>query len=225
MSGTVLVVAAHPDDEVLGMGGTIARHAATGDAVYVLFLADGVGARADGDPSAVEKRRQAAHRACTTLGATITDFHAFPDNAFDTVSLLSIAKAVESAKAEVRPDFIYTHHGGDLNIDHRITTQAVMTAFRPQPHETYAEVRSFEINSSTEWSHSSVSSPFLADTYVDIGDHLETLTAAYECYTEEVRPDPHSRSVEALRIVARLRGRQVGLRAAEAFMTLRRIVR
>ena len=225
MTSRILVVAAHPDDEVLGMGGTIARHTRNGQAVHVLFLGDGVSSRNGTDKALVTARQQAAERACELLGASIVGFEHFPDNGFDTVPLLSIAKAVERAKRVVSPTIIYTHHGGDLNIDHRLACQAVLTAFRPQPHETFTEIRAFETNSATEWAAPSVLPPFLPDTYVDTSATLEQMLEAYACYAAEVRDEPHARSIEAIRIAAMHRGRQVGLFAAEAFVTLRRIIR
>lgn len=225
MKSKVLVVAAHPDDEVLGMGGTIARHVADGDSVNVLFLGDGVSSRGEPSLQVVAERKLSAEKACAVLGAHIIGFETFPDNAFDSVPLIDIVKAVEKSKAQIAPDIIYAHHGGDLNIDHRISCQAVMTAFRPQPKETFAEIRCFEVNSSTEWAGMAGLLSFIPDTYADISMHLEKLLEAYACYAEEVRPEPHARSLESLKIAALRRGREVGVAAAEAFVTLRRIIR
>lgn len=225
MKRKVLVVAAHPDDEVLGMGGTIARHIDDGDSVNILFLGHGVGSRGSSLPQEISKRKSSAKKACTVLGAQILGVETFPDNAFDSVTFLEIVKAVEKAKAQVGPDIVYTHHGGDLNIDHRISCQAVLTAFRPQPREIYSEIRCFEVNSSTAWGGMAGLQPFLPDTYVDISMYLEKLLEAYGCYDEEIRPEPHARSLESLRISALHRGREVGFAAAEAFVTLRRIIR
>jgi N-acetylglucosamine malate deacetylase 1 len=224
MTQNILVVAAHPDDEVLGMGGTMARHAAQGDRVYVLFLTDGVGARGHDKDGATPRRREAAQKANKLLGAEIVAFHNFPDNELDTLPLLAIVKAIEDAKRNVSPERVYTHHGGDLNIDHRRVCQAVLTAFRPQPGEVCREILSFEVNSSTEWSAPSATSPFLPDTYVDISGHLTHLRAACQCYGEEMREAPHTRSSDSVLRAAEHRGSQVGLEAAEAFMTLRRII-
>ncbi len=225
MNKRILIIAAHPDDEVLGCGGTIARHVKEGDSINVLFLGDGVSSRGNADIKLVSVRKKSAVRACEVLGAAIIGFEKFPDNMFDTVSLLDIVRAVESAKKEINPNMIYTHHGGDWNIDHRITCQAVLTAFRPQPYEKFSEIRSFETNSSTEWSSSAIIPPFIPDTFVDISQCLDTLLNAYTCYADEMREEPHARSLEALKITAFRRGREVGLHAAEAFMTLRRIYR
>ena len=222
---TNLVIVAHPDDEVLGCGGTIARHVKEGDSVHVLFLGDGVSSRGNFDAKLITARKESAVKACEVLGAAIAGFEKFPDNMFDTVPLLDIARVVESAKKEINPQIIYTHHGGDLNIDHRITCQAVLTAFRPQPNEEFSEIRAFETNSSTEWSASAIMPPFIPDTFVDITQYLDKLLNAYACYADEIREEPHARSLEALKIAALRRGREAGLHAAEAFMTLRRICR
>lgn len=224
MGRSILVVAAHPDDETLGMGGTIARHGAEGDMVHILFLANGVGSRG-GDAVAVERRAAAARDACQRLGARVHRWFDFPDNAFDSVPLLSIVRAIELVKQEVSPELVYTHHGGDLNIDHRLTCQAVLTAFRPQPGEVCTELLSFEVNSATEWSHPSVGTAFAPDTYVDVSECRNQILDAYRCYQDEHRPDPHARSIRALEVGLERRGREVGLYAAEAFMTLRRMIR
>ena len=225
MNKQILVIAAHPDDEVLGCGGTILRHVKEGASVHVLFLGDGVSSRGDSDPKLVKARKESAVKACEVLGVAIVGFEKFPDNMFDTAPLLDIVRVVESAKKEVNPQIIYTHHGGDLNIDHRITCQAVLTAFRPQPDEEFFEIRAFETNSSTEWSAYAIMPPFIPDTFVDISQYLDRLLNAYSCYADEMRDEPHARSLEALKIAALRRGREAGLQAAEAFMTLRRIFR
>ncbi len=222
---TALVVAAHPDDDVLGMGGTMARLADQGVTVLVHFLGSGVGSRGVADPAEVARRRAAADAACAVLGATVVGVGDAPDNMFDTVPMLELSQVVEGLKREHAPHWVFTSHAGDLNVDHRLTCQAVLTAFRPQPGETFAQVSSFEINSSTEWSAPSLYPPFLPDTHVDVTDQLERCLEAYACYDEETRPDPHPRSVEAVRIRRQLRGREVGVMAAEAFVTLRRVVR
>lgn len=225
MNKQILIIAAHPDDEVLGCGGTIARHVTDGDSVYILFLGDGVSSRGNPDIKMIAARKKSAVKACEVLRAAIVGFEKFPDNMFDTVPLLDIVRVVESVKKEINPKIIYTHHGGDLNIDHRITCQAVLTAFRPQPGEKFSEIRAFETNSSTEWSTSAIMPPFIPDTFVDITQYLDKLLNAYSCYADEIRDEPHARSLDALKIAAFRRGRETGLHAAEAFMTLRRICR
>ena len=221
MTNKVLIVAAHPDDEILGMGGTALRHVNNDDSVYILFLGDGVGSR--GTESHAPFRRSCAQNACDVIGAEITVFETFPDNRFDSVPLLDIVKKIEIIRDKLGPHIVYTHHSGDLNIDHRITHEAVVTAFRPLPGELFSEIYSFEVLSSTEWGNTH--KPFIPDTYVDVSSYLETIIKAYNCYKDEVKPDPHARSENSLRIKLAGRGREVGVAAAEAFQTIKRVVR
>lgn len=217
----VLVVAAHPDDEVLGCGGTIARHVANGDQVCAMFLTDGVGARGQGDDVAV-RRREACQRASAILGITADRHEGLPDNELDGLPLLGVVRAVEFAVLKIKPDIVYTHHAGDLNIDHRIAHQAVSTACRPVPGSTVKAIYAFEVPSSTEWG-SDGDLVFRPNHFVDISKMLETKMTALEAYAEEMRPFPHPRSMKAVRALAQWRGATVGLVAAEAFMTVRRI--
>jgi len=217
----ILVIAAHADDEVLGMGGTIARHALQGDHVDVAFMTDGVGSRGYSNGEA-HVRAEAARHALVILDARLIHWASYPDNAMDTIPLLEITKLLEGMKERARPDVVYTHHDGDLNVDHVMTARATLTAFRPQPHETYAAIRAFEVLSSTELS---TGKPFVPDTYVDITATRDHLLAAYDAYPQEQRPDPHARSRHALETKIARRGREVGVFAAEAFRTIRRIVR
>ncbi|MDX8349282.1 PIG-L deacetylase family protein [Cognatiyoonia sp. IB215446] len=221
-SRSVLVVAAHADDEVLGCGGTIAKHVEAGDAVSVCFMTDGVGARAQGHREATE-RQLAAKAALAELGVTQLEQHAFPDNQMDTVSCLSLTKIIEAAVQRNRPDIVYTHHSGDLNVDHRATHEAVMTALRPQPGTHTATILTFEVMSSTEWRAPSPASTFAPDWYVDIADFLELKMAALGHYQAEMRAWPHARSMQAVEHLARYRGACVGVAAAEGFKLVRNI--
>jgi LmbE family N-acetylglucosaminyl deacetylase len=222
---TVLVVAAHPDDEALGCGGTIARHAADGDDVIVAFLADGVTSRAPGaDHSAGISRRQGAARsAASILGVRDVRFGDLPDNRLDTLPLLAIAQAVEAVIAEVVPTTIYTHFAHDLNVDHRLVHEAVMTAVRPQPGSAVTTVLTFETPSSTEWRAPQAATAFAPDWFVDITDTLDLKLQALDAYAEEMRPWPHPRSREAVAHLAHWRGSTIGRVAAEAFVLARHI--
>jgi LmbE family N-acetylglucosaminyl deacetylase len=225
MSRTVLVVAAHPDDEVLGCGGTIARHVAEGDAVHVVFMSDGVGARL-GDsesPHDIGERRAAKTRALKILGVSSDRSFDFPDNRMDSVALLDIVKPLEALIHSVNPHMIYTHHYGDLNVDHRITHQAVLTACRPQPGFAIREILSFEIMSSTEWSDAGLR-PFQPNMFVDVSAHWRKKIEALDAYTIEMREAPHSRSLDHLEALARHRGACVGVEKAEGFVVVRKIV-
>lgn len=222
--GAVLVVIAHPDDETLGVGGAIARHVDEGRRVSVLSLTDGVGARGT-SRTAASVRARAADRAAAILGFKWLERASFPDNALDTVPLLDIVTTIESAKEKVKPTLVYTHFPHDLNIDHRIVCQAVMTAFRPQPGEICAEIRACEISSSTDYGEAIAPMPFAPNMAVAIAHTWRKKLKALQAYSEEMRPFPHTRSYEALEALAVFRGTAVGLPMAEAFQILRMIER
>ncbi|MBW7862681.1 MAG: PIG-L family deacetylase [Rhodocyclaceae bacterium] len=223
---TVLVVAAHPDDEVLGCGGTLARHAAAGDAVHVLFLADGVAARTAGgsvDPGALTARLDAAREAAAILGLAGVDALGLPDNRLDTVPLLDLVQAVERVLARLDPQIVYTHHHGDLNIDHRLAHQAVLTACRPLPGCSVHTLRCFEVPSSTEW-QAPGAAPFEPNLFIDVTATLDRKRRALQAYGAELRTFPHPRSIEAIEALGRWRGASAGLAHAEAFVVARQIV-
>ena len=216
---SVLVVAAHPDDEVLGAGGAMARHTQAGDPVSVLILGRGLAAReARPDFAGLEAECRAA---LAELGVEDVRFEDFPDNAFDTVPLLEVARAVERVASAVKPRRIYTHSATDLNVDHRIANEAVMIAARPLPGASVAEVFAFEVASATHWGNDA----FRPTAYIDISASLERKLSALACYASEMRPFPHARCIEAQRAQAAWRGAQVGVAAAEAFETLRIVER
>jgi len=219
----ILVIAAHPDDETLGCGGAISRHADTGDQVFALSLTDGVGARAF-PPQAAQQRQEAANQAAECLNFRWIARGHFPDNAMDSAPLLEVVQFIEAVKDDLAPDLIYTHHGADLNVDHRIAFRAVMTAFRPQPDEQIPEIRTFEVPSSTEWSHRSMGTPFAPNLFVGTSDQWEAKIAALKAYGTEMRAFPHARSYEAVDALSTYRGVQAGLPRAEAFQIVRRVV-
>lgn len=225
---TVLIVAAHPDDEVLGCGGTAARHVAAGDRVEILILGEGATSRfAAGAGAArpeVEHLYEAARSSAVTIGAEAPRFGDFPDNRLDTIPTLDLVKCIESIVAEVAPTCVYTHHGGDLNIDHRLVCNAVITGCRPLPGSTVDSVFCFETPSSTEWADPR-EADFRPNHFVDVSQFMEKKINALRAYDVEMRDFPHPRSYDAVRTLARWRGASVGLEAAEAFMTIRRIVR
>lgn len=226
----ILVVGAHPDDEVLGCGGCVARHAALGDTVHVLIVAEGGTARHKartpaGRSEEIESLRAAARRSAEILGTQPPHFAGLPDNRLDSVPLLDVVKIVEQAVHDVGPAVVYTHHGGDLNIDHRVVHQAVVTACRPLPDAPVRRLYAFETVSSTEWTPPSPDQAFRPARFVDIGAHMDTKLKALEAYVDEMRPFPHARSPENIVALARHRGASVGIEAAEAFMVIREVVR
>jgi LmbE family N-acetylglucosaminyl deacetylase len=225
----VLTVAAHPDDEILGCGGAMAAHAGRGDQVSILILGEGLtsraATRADADLSALPDLKRDARSAAAAIGVSDVTLLDFPDNRFDSVDLLDVIKAVEAIKARVSPDVVYVHHWGDLNIDHRVTFEAVMTAFRPLPGEPPVAIYAFEVPSSTGWGAPSAASAFVPTHYVDIGALVDKKIDAMESYASERRAWPHPRAPEALRAYARYRGSQIGVEAAEGFVTVRTVAR
>jgi len=219
----ILVVAAHPDDEVLGCGGTLARHATAGDDVHVLIVTEGATSRDDmRDPTGrgdeMRALRAAAAAAAHALSIQAPRFGGLPDNRLDSLPLLDVVKLVERVVAEVGPEIVYTHCGVDLNIDHQRVSQAVLTACRPQPGATVRRILAYETQSSTEWSASGV---FRPTVYVDIAAYLPAKMRALQAYAAEMRAFPHARSLEAIEALARWRGASAGMMAAEAFELMR----
>ena len=224
VTGSALIIAAHPDDEALGCGGTIARWAERGVDIHLAFLADGVGARGevhDTEQGALSDRRDAAYRAGKIMGAASVHCDDLPDNRLDSVLLLGITQRVEALIEQYQPDTVLTHHAGDLNIDHRRVHQAVMTACRPQPGHPVRTILCFEVPSSTEWQVPGGGEPFVPNWFEDITETLPQKLKALEAYAMEMRDWPHTRSIEAVEHLARWRGATAGVEAAEAFMVAR----
>ena len=202
----ILVVAAHPDDEVLGCGGTIAQHTAAGDEVQVLFVASG----RDGI-----KGKTMSYWASEVLKTRIPIHLVYPDQKLDTIPLLEITELIEKGAKAFQPDIVLTHSSADLNKDHRIVHEATLTAFRPIGDSP--DILCFEVASSTEWGERA----FTPNYFVDISNYTETLLQALQCYKEEMRPFPHPRSYVGITHQYRMRGAQAGLHAAEAFEVVR----
>jgi len=219
----ILVVAAHPDDEILGLGGTLARHIRSGDVVETLILATGATSRVADDYDTVAALREAANAAANVLGCTPPRFGNLPDNRLDSLDLIDVIKMVEFVVAEVKPEVVYTHWAHDLNVDHGITCRAVLTACRPLPGSATRAIYAFETVSSSEWNFLGEARAFAPNRFVDVADTLETKICALKCYAHEMRDFPHARSYEAIRALAKVRGAQSGLTAAEAFVVLREI--
>jgi LmbE family N-acetylglucosaminyl deacetylase len=218
MSNRILVIAAHPDDEVLGCGGTVALHTRAGDEVTSVIVCEGESLRYGS-----QGVNQSAHiaRAAETLGVRDVRPLRFPDQRLDTIALTDVIIPLERIVREVQPAIVYCQHGGDVNRDHQIVFQATLVATRPTAVSVQA-VYAFDTASSTEWAFPR---GFSADTWVDIHETLEQKIAAMACYISEVRDYPHPRSLEALRHRARAWGNQQCIEAAEVFMTVRRTLR
>ncbi len=213
----ILIVAAHPDDEILGCGGTIAKLIDSGCEAYSLVLSQGVDSRGENETEKIELRGQML-RANEVLGVKEVINLAFPDNVFDSVPLLNIIKEIEKIKSELQPDTIFTHFRNDLNIDHQITYKALLTATRPMEWECVKRVLSFSTLSATEWRFPHTFSP---NYFVNIEGFLDKKISAMSEYKNELREYPHPRSLKSLRLEAELMGSKVGCRSAEAFEIVR----
>jgi LmbE family N-acetylglucosaminyl deacetylase len=216
--GGALVIAAHPDDEVLGCGGVLALHARAGDHATIVIVCEGESLRYG--PEGVG---QASHilRAAEKLGVRDVRHLRFKDQALDTIRLTELIAPLEQVIREVRPRVVYCQYGGDVNRDHQILFQAILVATRPT-EEFIDAVYAFDTASSTEWAYPRT---FVPDTWVDISKTLAAKLEAMACYVSELRDYPHPRSLKALEHKARAFGNQVCLDAAEVFMTVRRISR
>ena len=227
MSQRILVVTSHPDDEVLGCGGTIARLALEGQDVYIAILGEGITSRyqqrEQADRALVEALRARSLQTVELLGAKDLFMHNLPDNRFDTVPMLDIVKIIEELVNKWHPHTIYTHHGGDLNIDHVLVHRAVLTATRPRSEQPVKEIYAFEVPSSTDWAFQQFQPVFRPNVFVDISTTLDLKVRAMELYESEARPFPHPRSAEALQAIARRWGSAIGCEAGEAFELIRAI--
>jgi LmbE family N-acetylglucosaminyl deacetylase len=228
MVNPVVVIAAHPDDEVLGCGGTLALMAKAGRPIHVLLAADGVLSRGNEAPHTniefLKRRNSAAINACQLLGCQSVELLDLPDNRLDSLDLLDIVKLVEEFIDKHRPTTIFTHHPGDVNIDHRILHDAVITACRPQPGFYVSELLFFEVPSSTEWRPPGSGMMFSPNWFFDISETLDVKLAALREYKDELRNFPHPRSIDAVDALARWRGASVGFKAAEAFVLGRKLI-
>ena len=224
----IFIVAAHPDDEVLGCGGSMAKWAQEGHEINVLIMAEGLTSRDQQRDRRARKKElsileKTAKQANNILNVSSVELLNYPDNRMDSVDLLDIVKAIEQKITKLKPNLVVTHHIGDLNIDHQVTHRAVMTACRPQPGQTVRRILSFEVPSATEWQSSSSGCSFVPNWYEDISETLKLKIKALKAYESEMKPWPHARSLNAVEHLAKWRGASVGLNSAEAFMLIREI--
>jgi LmbE family N-acetylglucosaminyl deacetylase len=227
VTSPALVLAAHPDDEVLGAGGTIARLAAEGREVHIAILAEGITSRYterdQADATLLDDLHADARRVAGHLGAAAVTLHGLPDNRLDTVALLDVVKIVEDLVDTLRPSDLFIQHAGDLNVDHGVVYRAALTATRPVEGQPVRRVLAYEVASSTEWAFQQFEPAFRPNVFVPIEDTLERKIEAMEVYRREARRFPHPRSPEALRGCARRWVSVVGVGAAEAFQLVRSV--
>ncbi|MFC5491855.1 PIG-L deacetylase family protein [Nocardioides caricicola] len=215
----VLVVAAHPDDEVLGAGGTLAKHVDAGDEVRAIVVSEGATSRYE--DTMVDELRSAGRRSGERIGFASLEFVGMPDQRLDAVALIDVTQALEPLIQDFRPDVLYTHAPMDVNTDHGIVSRAAWTACRPYAAPWLSRFLVFETPSSTEWAWPIAEGSFQPNHFVDVSTTLERKLEAMRCYDEELRPYPHPRSVQALTERASYWGSRVGVTAAEPFMILR----
>tara|TARA_Y100000590_G_scaffold86224_1_gene96608 strand:- start:19115 stop:19828 length:714 start_codon:yes stop_codon:yes gene_type:complete len=233
----ILVIAAHPDDEVLGMGGTIKKLTKNGNKVKIVIMATGIIARRStnfqnntnykikkSDQILFEKQineiRKQSKKSAKILGVSDIEFLDFPDNEIDKISNLEITKAIESIIKKFKPNKVFTHSNSDINIDHRLIYNATLTATRPNPTYRIDEVYSFEVPSSTEWFFPQTFQP---NTFIDISKELQFKMKAMSQYKNEIQKFPHPRSIKSLEHIARRWGTVSGFNAAEAFYLVRQL--
>ena len=221
MKRNILVVVAHADDEAIGCGGTLVKHQQQGDTISIIYMTDGVSSR-HGDTTAASNRQKMAKQVGEYLNAKQYQFN-FPDNQMDQIPILAVTQTIESVIQDTAPDIVYTHHCADLNIDHRIVHQAVMTAFRPIPGKKVPTIYNFEVNSSTEWNTPNSTNSFLPNFFIDISAQINNKVTLLEFYQEEMPPFPHTRSIESITALATVRGCSIGVNCAEAFMLMREL--
>lgn len=223
----VLVVAAHPDDELLGEGGTIRRLVNEGVCARAVIMAEGLtsrlNARSKMNELELKHIQDDARAAAKEIGYTSIDFCGLPDNRMDGMELLDVVKIIYGFVEKYDPDTVFTHHHGDLNIDHRVTCEAVLTACRPVGKHSVKRIYAFETPSSTEWNYT-YEDPFTPNVFFDVTETLDAKIKGMECYKTEYTRYPHPRSAEALEALGKYRGTNVGYRFAEGFMLLREIV-
>lgn len=224
----ILIVVAHPDDELLGLGATMYQlNKDYSCETRVVILGEGITSRADVRDLEASKRELEIHRrnikdAQAAIGYGSVGIYDFPDNRFDTVALLDIIKVIEKEKKAFDPEVIFTHHGGDVNIDHQRTFEAVVTATRPLKDERVRLLVTFETPSGTEWRAPTDPRHFVPNMYISVSEEaIEAKIKGMESYEFEKRQYPHPRSPEALKIQAQRWGISVGTDFAEAFTIVR----
>ena len=220
----VLVIASHPDDEILGCGGTLHNLKKEGAKISGLFLSDGESSRKHQKINKlILDRKSQAIKAGKIVGIKKIIFGDFPDNSMDSVPILKVIQFIEKQIKAIKPDTIFTHFESDLNVDHQITSKAVITACRPTKNQTVKSILFFEILSSSEWNISIKNKSFKPNYFVDITKSIKFKLKALRHYKREIRKWPHPRSIEGVKLLSKTRGSTVGLSNAEAFILGRHV--
>lgn len=225
-SKRVLVIAAHPDDEVLGMGGTIAKLVKAGSTVDVLIVTDGSTSQYRESAhlaEIIEAKKKETRNCADVLGVRDLFYGELPDMKLDTIPHVRINQVIEEVIDRVQPDTVYTHFWGDVNCDHQNVYKSTLVAVRPVLGQVVRELYCYRVPSSTEWMPNKVDTMFMPNCFVDIKDFAEQKYKAFACYSTELREYPHPRSVQYLRENDKVVGLRVGLFIAEEFVLLRKL--
>lgn len=215
----ILVIAAHPDDELLGLGGNLIKHVQDGHEVHVVIMSEGASSRYEDGMKNVLK--EAAYKAGEAMGVSMVHFCDMPDQRMDSLALLDVIKPIELLIKQIEPETVYVHHHGDVNQDHRVVFEATMVAARPTKGSNIKKILCYETPSSTEWAPPFPNRAFIPNVFVDIKDTIEQKLEAFRYYESELKEFPHPRSLEALKNNAKQWGSKVGLEYVEAFELIR----
>lgn len=218
---TILIIATHPDDEVLGCGGVMSRYAAEGQAVHVLVISRGIPELFP--PEEIEKTRAELRQAHALLGVASVEFLDFPAPDLDTIPGRKLADAIGKVIRRLQPTVVYIPHHGDIHADHQAVYKAALVAIRPINNCPVKKLLCYETLSETEWASPLGGLTFVPNVFVDITNYLHLKLRAMECYRSQLRTPPHSRSLRSIEALAHLRGGTVSLEAAEAFELVREI--
>ena len=219
----ILIIVAHSDDESFGCGGLIKKLSLNKNKISAISFTNGIGSRSNNNVIEIKKRQKSSSEASKVLGFKWLAQYQYPDNQLDKVSLLEIIKKIEKHKKQIKPHIVLTHNFSDLNIDHRKIAEATLTAFRPEPKEKLEQLITFEVPSATDFRMLKNTKNFLPNYFINIEKFLKFKIKAIKCYKQELKKYPHSRSINGIKNLNRIRGNQSGLKYAEAFEIIRKI--
>jgi len=214
----VLVICAHPDDETLGLGGTIRKHIEKKDSVFILCFTHGQFDRDDSDKG-IEWRENQAKSAFKILGIKNSKFLKYPDQNLESIPLTKLSKDIEAVINKIRPNIVYTHFWDDMNQDHKRVFEASLIATRQVPKSSVKELICYETPSSTDWGKRT----FQPNYFIDISKNIENKLKALKKYKDETNEYPHPRSIQAVKYRSGYWGSTLGIKFAEAFIILRKI--
>ena len=222
----VLIIAAHPDDEVLGVGGTVAKLSAKDIECHLLIVTDGSSSQYRGSDKLEEiiaSKKRETQNCADILGFKSIHYGGLPDMKLDAVPHVEINQVIEKVIDELQPDTVFTHFWGDVNMDHQNVYKSTLVAVRPVLGQVVKELYCYRVPSSTEWTPNKEDTMFMPNYFVDIHQYADQKYKAFACYATELREYPHPRSVQYLRETDKAAGLRVGLLSAEEFVLLRKL--